>query len=194
MKIYRYDEETKLFIGEAEANKDPLESINQKKDVWLLPANATFEKPQLEEGKVSIWNEKSWDNITDNRGKFYYDFEEKDIKEIKDFKDYIVLSDEEIEKINKGMTIELVEGKYSIYWTTEQKQENVRRTRNYYIVKYIDYYQEKPLLWNELSEELKTQITNYRKYLLHYPQSSETWYEQNPKTFDEFIEGAITED
>ena len=187
MKIYRYNEETKIYVGEFDANKDPLESIKQKKDVWLLPANSTFQKPKEEQGKVSVWNGKSWDNVIDNRGKFYYDFENKSLKEIKDLKEYLVLTQSEVDSIYKGMNVKLSKGKYVIYWTEEQKKNNVRKVRDSYIYKYVDYYQEKPLLWEELSEENKNQIKNYRIYLLNYPQSSDKWYEKNPLTFEEFI-------
>lgn len=45
MKVYFYDEITKEFTMSADALKDPLESKIQGKDVWLLPANATFDEP-----------------------------------------------------------------------------------------------------------------------------------------------------
>lgn len=186
MKVYRYDEETRLFMAEFEADLDPLESRLQCKPIYLLPANCTFEKPKLEKGKITFWDGTRWNNIVDNRGKCYYDFDEHCIKKIKDFKDYVVLTDEEIQKINAGMTVRLVNNAYDIYWTTEQKQENVRKVRDGYLSCYVDYYQEKPLLWNELNEDVKGKIAHYRQYLLSYPQSSTTWYEQNPKTFEEF--------
>lgn len=51
MKVYFYDEITKEFTMSADALKDPLESKIQGKDVWLLPANATFDEPlQAKEG------------------------------------------------------------------------------------------------------------------------------------------------
>lgn len=50
-KVYFYDENTKEFVSEENALKDPLESKIQGKDVWLLPANATFDEPlQAKEG------------------------------------------------------------------------------------------------------------------------------------------------
>ena len=36
-----------------------------------MPANATFEKPNLQEGFASVFNGK-WENIEDNRGKEYW--------------------------------------------------------------------------------------------------------------------------
>ena len=43
----------------------------QGKTIYLLPANATFEKPNLQEGFASVFNGK-WENIEDNRGKEYW--------------------------------------------------------------------------------------------------------------------------
>lgn len=45
MKAYLFDEHTKEYVGEIEAQIDPLESKKTGKDIWLLPANASFDKP-----------------------------------------------------------------------------------------------------------------------------------------------------
>lgn len=71
MQVYKYDEQTKEYIGTEQALINPLESELQSKTIYLLPANATFEKPNLQEGFASIWNGK-WENIEDNRGKEYW--------------------------------------------------------------------------------------------------------------------------
>ena len=71
MQVYKYDEQTKEYIGEEQALIDPLESELQGKEIYLLPANATFEKPNLQNGFASVWNGK-WENIEDNRGKEYW--------------------------------------------------------------------------------------------------------------------------
>ena len=71
MQVYKYDEQTKEYIGTEQALIDPLESELQGKEIYLLPANATFEKPNLQEGFASVWNGK-WENIEDNRGKEYW--------------------------------------------------------------------------------------------------------------------------
>ena len=38
----------------------------------MLPANATFEKPNLQDDFASVWNGDEWENIEDNRGKEYW--------------------------------------------------------------------------------------------------------------------------
>lgn len=67
----------------------------------------------------------------------------------------------------------------------EQMMLEVRAIRNSYLEQYVDPKQ-LVLVWNSLTDEDKTQYSDYRTYLLDYPESSETWYKQNPLTFDEW--------
>lgn len=75
--VYNYDEKTKEYLGKAEALLDPLETQLQQKEIYLLPADATFSEPTLQEGYVSIFKEGAWENIEDNRGKEYWLPEDK---------------------------------------------------------------------------------------------------------------------
>lgn len=70
--VYKYDEKTKEYLGKAEALLDPLETQLQQKEIYLLPAAATFIAPALQEGYVSVFKEGAWENIEDNRGKEYW--------------------------------------------------------------------------------------------------------------------------
>ena len=72
MQVYKYDEKTKEYIGAEQALINPLETELQGKTIYLLPANATFEKPNLQEGFASVFNGTQWENIEDNRGKEYW--------------------------------------------------------------------------------------------------------------------------
>lgn len=72
MQVYKYDEKNKEYIGSEQALIDPLETELQGKEIYLLPANATFEKPNLQDGFASVWNGEQWENIEDNRGKEYW--------------------------------------------------------------------------------------------------------------------------
>lgn len=67
----------------------------------------------------------------------------------------------------------------------EKQKENVRDVRNSYLEEYVDPKQ-LFLVWETLSEEDKETYKTYRQYLLDYPESSEDWYKQNPKTFEEW--------
>lgn len=72
MQVYKYDEKTKEYIGTEQALINPLETELQGKTIYLLPANATFEKPNLQDSFASVWNGTQWENIEDNRGKEYW--------------------------------------------------------------------------------------------------------------------------
>ena len=73
MQVYKYDELTKEYTGVETAQLDPLESQVQGKEVYLLPANATFTAPLVPQGNyVPVWNETVWEYKEDNRGKEYW--------------------------------------------------------------------------------------------------------------------------
>ena len=67
----------------------------------------------------------------------------------------------------------------------EQKKAEVRAVRNQYLKQYVDDRAKSPFMWNEVSEEEKALIGEYRKYLMDYPET-EGWWEQNPLTFEEW--------
>jgi hypothetical protein len=67
----------------------------------------------------------------------------------------------------------------------ENKQKSVRAVREQYFADYVDWYQSKPLLWEEMTEEEKQDIANYRKYLMDYTKE-EYWWEKNPLNFEEW--------
>lgn len=75
--VYKYDEKTKEYLGKAAALLDPLETQLQQKEIYLLPADATFSAPTLQQGYVSVFKEGAWENIEDNRGKEYWLPEDK---------------------------------------------------------------------------------------------------------------------
>ena len=69
----------------------------------------------------------------------------------------------------------------------EVKEQAVRVVREQYFADYVDWYQSKPLLWEEMTEEEKADIANYRKYLMDYT-NQENWWEENPLTFEKWKE------
>ena len=73
----------------------------------------------------------------------------------------------------------------------EQKKAEVRAVRNSYLEKYVDPKQ-LVLVWNGLTENEQKEYTDYRQYLLDYPET-EGWYEQNPMTFEEFKQSSELE-
>lgn len=67
----------------------------------------------------------------------------------------------------------------------ENKQKSVRAVREQYFSEYVDWYQAKSLLWEEMTEEEKQDIADYRKYLMDYTKE-EYWWEKNPLNFEEW--------
>lgn len=62
MLAYKYSIETKKYIGEVNCQKDPIASQRAGEDVWLLPANSTFDEPLAEkEGFDVVWNGTAWE-------------------------------------------------------------------------------------------------------------------------------------
>ena len=73
MNVYKYDEKTKEYISTETALLDPLETKKQQKNIYLLPANATFTAPPAEkEGFARVWNGEAWQEVEDHRGTEYW--------------------------------------------------------------------------------------------------------------------------
>lgn len=71
--VYFYDEKTKEYSYEGYAQLDPLESEIQGREIYLLPANATFEKPfEKKDGWTQFWEDEKWVEIEDFRGTEYW--------------------------------------------------------------------------------------------------------------------------
>ena len=94
-----------------------------------------------------------------------------------------------------GMTEMEVEQAYNGQWyikgyapqkSQEEKEADIRAIRNQYLVQYVDTKQ-LVLVWNSMTEDEQKEYTDYRQYLLDYPQTT-GWYEQSPKTFEEWKE------
>lgn len=62
MKAYRYDSETKKYIGEIDRQIDPLESEAQGKEIWLMPADSTdIIPPEAKDGYDIVFNGADWE-------------------------------------------------------------------------------------------------------------------------------------
>lgn len=72
MNVYKFNPITKEYTGVEPAVLDPLESKLQGKEVYLLPANATFTEPTFKDGYANVWNGEAWEQLEDNRGKRYW--------------------------------------------------------------------------------------------------------------------------
>lgn len=74
---YLYDEKTKEYKSDVKAQLDPLESARVGKDIYLLPANATWDKPTPKDGCVAVWDNESWNMLEDHRKQEYWLPEDK---------------------------------------------------------------------------------------------------------------------
>ena len=75
--------------------------------------------------------------------------------------------------------------------TVDDKKTTVRAVRDEYINRIewrVNRYRDQTELEITTTDTHETyiQILEYMQYLRDYPESSETWYEQNPLTFDEW--------
>ena len=62
MKAYRYNSENKKYEGEATCQIDPLESEIAGKEIYLLPADCTYEvPPEAKEGFDIVWSGDAWE-------------------------------------------------------------------------------------------------------------------------------------
>lgn len=70
MQTYKYHPETKEYLYAEQAFLDPLETKTQGKNVYLLPADATFTAPPDSKlGYAACWNGKKWVYKEDHRQK-----------------------------------------------------------------------------------------------------------------------------
>lgn len=68
MQTYRFDPETKEYLFAEDAFLDPLETEQQGKEVYLLPADSTFTAPlEPKLGYAVFWNGTDWEYIEDHR-------------------------------------------------------------------------------------------------------------------------------
>lgn len=71
MIVYLYDAEG-VYIQADETELDHLETKLQGKEIYLLPPNATFTKPEVFEGFIPVWKDGSWLQVEDHRGTSYW--------------------------------------------------------------------------------------------------------------------------
>jgi hypothetical protein len=70
MQTYKYNADTKEYLYAEEAFLDPLETEQQGKEVYLLPADSTFADPlEAKKGYAVCWNGTAWEYIEDHRQK-----------------------------------------------------------------------------------------------------------------------------
>jgi hypothetical protein len=74
--VYNYDSETFEFTGEEMADLDPEETKLKGRNIFLLPAHATYIEPPVQvENKIPVFNPRTqkWAQRSDFRGTVHYD-------------------------------------------------------------------------------------------------------------------------
>ena len=73
MQAYMYSITTHEFLESVPCFPDPIRSRMEGREVYLLPANATFtEPPAKRTGYTAIWNGSGWAEVEDYRGVRYW--------------------------------------------------------------------------------------------------------------------------
>ena len=73
MQAYMYAINTHEFLEPVPCFPDPIRSRMEGREVYLLPANATFTAPPAKRtGYTAIWNGSGWAEIEDYRGVQYW--------------------------------------------------------------------------------------------------------------------------
>ena len=71
--LYHYHKNTGEFLGSTTARLDPLETIKQGKNIYLIPGNATDQiPPEAQANEKAIYQDNKWLLISDFRGAIYY--------------------------------------------------------------------------------------------------------------------------
>jgi len=185
MEIYMFDGETKEYIGAEDALLDPLETKKQGKPVYLLPANATFDRPPAaEDGKAVIFN-NGWEQVADNRGK-----EAVNVERGRFTIDYVgeregdtILTEELIAALDSGEKV--IRNGAVIDKPIEEKEAEARMQRNSLLAA-TDKYMVSDF---PINEEEREQYRQYRQYLRDIP-AEEGFPDVSVLTFAEWKESA----
>lgn len=79
MIVYNYDRITKEYIGAETAYIDKVATLNEGKEVYLIPAYSTTVEPpkKVKEGKVLVFNGQRWEETDNYRGKIIYNIDSR---------------------------------------------------------------------------------------------------------------------
>lgn len=157
MLAYRFDENTKEYLGTQTAQINPLEGG------YLLPANCTFLKvPEYQEGQIPVFENDIWVVKVDNRGKWQVKLDDVTFSKV----DYIgevhqgyqVITDEQYEEYQADNDrFKVIDGVFTdIYGTPEyeeiKRQKEAERVGNLQCTKRVfvlmleqlglDYYEQ----------------------------------------------------
>jgi hypothetical protein len=134
MIIYNYDEITKEYIGQCNADLDPEETKRQGKNVYLIPANATTKKPpKAKENEIVIYNE-GWEIVADFRGLYMVnsDMQPKKVEGIGELPEgYAIATEEQAQKILEDDLFYIVQDGVLIQNPNYEQQKADRREADF---------------------------------------------------------------
>lgn len=130
MQAYTYDND-RFYVGAVECQIDPLESQKQGNDVYLTPAQSTFDKPKIIEGAKPRWNGESWEQYPDD--KLVYGYTPNDDGTINYYgSNYLA---EELQRIHKDVTLSFsdtepvsVDG---VYWLRADNPDYIKAKKKH---------------------------------------------------------------
>lgn len=124
MLAYKYDSETKEYLGTQEAQANPLEGG------YLLPADCTFvQVPEYSEGQIPVYQDNnSWKVETDNREKWQVKLDNITFSKVdyigEALEGYQVITDEEYENyINDPDRYKVIDGVFTDIIDTPEYEE-----------------------------------------------------------------------
>ena len=172
MIIYNYDEITKEYIDSCNADLDPEETKRQGKNVYLIPANATTQKPpKAKKNEVAIYN-NGWEIVADYRGLYMVnsDMQPSEVTELGALPEgYAVATEEQAQKILEDDLFYIVQDGQLIENPNYEEQKaarererigNLQCTKRVFVLMLeqlgLDYFEQiKPLIQANRQAELE---------------------------------------
>jgi len=146
MLVYNYDSKTYLFTTAEDAYIDPEASKQQGERVYILPPNATFEKPPEKAGYAAKRENDTWVLIPDYRGQYCVnsDMVPQEIMEAGELEEgYALISAEQIALLQEKGTnyFVIVDGKLIVNpnYDKEREEKEQNRIAMLHMTKY-DFY------------------------------------------------------
>lgn len=154
---YRYDQGKKEYVGSEEMLRDPLETIKQKKDIWVLPADCTLiPPPEAKEGFKIKWTGEAWE----------YEEEKKEEKKEENELTKYGQTDEEKKQIKRWERNDIL----------NKAMERVERYQT----------QKEAGLATTDDDKTYSALLIYAQYLRDFPQQDGEWWNAPILTFEEW--------
>lgn len=192
MLVYNYDEITKEYIGYEEASLDPEETKTQKRDIYLVPANATTEVPnETEENQVNIFEIDHWVIESDFRGQNMVN--EAMIPESVNFigalpEGYVLIIEEQIKNINiKGKNYYVIENNELVINPNYEQEQAAKREADFqskfFYIAGSGWYRREPKGYSSAVESINSAYNSFTEMqklglVENFPANTLIFYQQ----------------